>query len=462
MSKKLNRRDFLRLGSMAAAGGMIAACTPKATEAPAAQATKAPATAAPTPEPEGIEIQYWVFWGQLADVYPLWQETDELAEALGNNTLDFRTSMGGDTALTAVAAGTPPDIGGLGFYLDFMARGAVIPIDDWIATSSVISEENFLAPTWKLGHYQGKQYGFPAHEGFVRRALNYNARMVEAVGLDPDDPPVTFEEAFEWHKKLTKFDDAGNVLQIGLDPYDAEGGTGPGNDGFGLADFWGFEYFDPETKKFNLNNPGMAEGLEMMGEFIKFAGPDNLQSLRSVEGQGTWGGAFNAEVQAMIIEGYWHPGETVHEFPEVAKYNRATWVPVPESRRGAKIQTGGGHVAQFFKDAKHQKEAWPLAEFLQTNACCDAIFNTIGWLPAYTPYLDSADQTKFPGVEFYFKSIKEATEWYGPIVCEIEQFVQTKFVELRESVYREDMTGAEAAEKLQAAAEEEWEAAGFG
>jgi hypothetical protein len=117
---------------------------------------------------------------------------------------------------------------------------------------------------------------------------------------------------------------------------------------------------------------------------------------------------------------------------------------------------------QFFKDAEHQQEAWPIAEFLQTAAACDVVYNTIGWLPAYKPYLDTADQTKFPGVEFYFKSINEATEWYGPIVCEIEAFVRQKYVELREAVYREDMTGAEAAAQLQEAAEEEWDAAGFG
>ena len=51
-------------------------------------------------------------------------------------------------------------------------------------------------------------------------------------------------------------------------------------------------------------------------------GADNLQGVRSVEGQGTWGGSYNAEVQAMIIEGYWHPGETAKEKPEVAKLNR--------------------------------------------------------------------------------------------------------------------------------------------
>lgn len=65
----------------------------------------------------------------------------------------------------------------------------------------------------------------------MRRGLGYNARMVEEAGLDPDNPPVTWAETFAWHEALTKFDDAGNLIQIGLDPYDVEDRVGPGNDG---------------------------------------------------------------------------------------------------------------------------------------------------------------------------------------------------------------------------------------
>ena len=65
-------------------------------------------------------------------------------------------------------------------------------------------------------------YGVPANECFFRRGLNYNYKMLEDAGLDPDNVPTTWETLFDWHKTLTKFDAAGNLVQIGLDPYDAE------------------------------------------------------------------------------------------------------------------------------------------------------------------------------------------------------------------------------------------------
>ncbi len=450
----LSRRDFLCGMAVLGAGSLAAACAPAGPSGSAGDDG--------VPAAEGVRVQLWAFWTQLGKVVEEFEATEELQAALGDNSWEFRTGVEQEARLAAVAGGTPPDIGALGFYLDFMSRGAVVPLDDYIASSDIVSPDNFIEGNWEVVQYEGKVYGIPAFECFVRRGLNYNARMLEEDGLDPDNPPVTWDELFSWHETLTKFDDAGNLIQIGIDPYDAEGGVGPGNDGWFLNESWGFEYFDEETKEFNLDNELMAEGLEVMGEFVKLVGPDNLVGMRSVEGQGTWGGAFNAEVQAMIIEGYWHPGETANEKPEVSAVNRATWVPVPEARRGTQIQFGGGHMVQIFREAKHQDEAWPLAEWLQSTAANDIIFNNIGWLPAYKPYFDEADPTTYPGLDFYFRSINEANYW-GPFIrCEIQTFISQKYSEVREAVYRGEMSGAEAAAKLQDEAVKEWKAAGFG
>ena len=164
----------------------------------------------------------------------------------------------------------------------------------------------------------------------------------------------------------------------------------------------------------------------------------------------------------MIIEGYWHPGETFAEKPEVAEVNRATWVPVPASRAGTKLQVAGGHMVFFWRDAQVSAEVcWPVAEFLLTPAHCDPLFNTIGWLPAYLPYLETADPSKFPGLEFYFNSLTEANEWWPLYKMEIMPFIEQRNIELRERVFRGELTGAQAAEELQNAALQEWQEAGY-
>ncbi len=454
----LSRRSFLRAAGSVGAGALLAACAAPTGSAPSDANGESAA-----PSSEGKVIKFYVFWGSPGAIADQLLADPDLESYIGaGNSIDFRADFPTEARLTAVASGTPPDIGIWGSYLDFMSRDVVIPLDDYIAASDVIAPDKFVPGNWDVIQYQGSVYGIPAFECFVRRGLNYNSRLVEEAGLDPDAPPATWEELLVWHEALTKFDSAGNLIQYGLDPYDAEGGTGPGNDGWFLPESWGFTYFNEDTKEFNLDNDEMAQGLEVMGEFVKIIGPDNLAGMRAVEGQGTWGGAFNAEIQAMIIEGYWHPGETVNEKPEVAPYNRSTWVPVPESRRGTQIQFGGGHMVQIFKDGQYKDEAWPIAEWVQSNHVCDLIFNEIGWLPAYLPYFETADQEKYPGLKFYFDSVNEANYW-GPFIRnEIQAFVEVQFQRVREAVFRGEMTGEQAAANLQEQAENEWRQAGFG
>jgi maltose-binding protein MalE len=306
------------------------------------------------------------------------------------------------------------------------------------------------------------QYGVSSIEAFVRHGLNYNARMVEEAGLDPDNPPQTWEDLLVWHETLTQFDDAGNLLQVGLDPYDAMGGqfSNPQDGSFASQSF-GIQWWDPETRTIDFT--GMAEAYDVMGEFVKVVGADNLAGFHGAEGQGTWGPAFSAEVQAMIIEGYWHPGETFSERPDVAEHNRATWAPVPARRAGTKIQMAGGHMVFFWKDAAVSADvAWPVAEFLLSDEHCNTVFDMIGWLPAYIPFLENADPEKYPGLKFYFDSVAEANEWWPTVKMEIMSFIATRNAELRERVFRGEMTGAEAEEELQSSVMQEWEEAGFG
>lgn len=469
---RFNRRQFLRAASLAAASGLLAACGgPAAPAGEAGQPTAAGAapTAATAAEPEATAVpapknpnavQWWVGWGELVPFFDSFKEMAAFKELLGSDDVEMKPSINDEALLTSIAAGTPPDCASNVSYLDLFTRDVCAPLDDLVAKSSIIKKDNFIAGNWAGGSYKGVQYGIPTLECFVRFGLNYNTRMVEAARLDPNAPPVTWAETLEWHKKLTTFDSAGNIKTIGLDPYDAEGGAI--GDGFLAARSWGFKWFDEAAGKFNLANPQMAESFDVMGEFYKIAGPDKLAGMRQVSGNDTWGGSFNAEVQAMIIEGYWHPGETQAQKPEVAKFNRATWAPVPASRKGEKIQGTGGHYVLVFKEAKHKEPAFKFAEFLATDAVNERIFKELGWLPAYKPFLDKADPKAYPGLDFYFQSVKDATDMQPAINCPITSFAQSQYEELREQVYRGAMNGTQAAEEFQKRCEKEYKNAGFG
>lgn len=454
MAKTLNRRDFLRMSAFAVAGTALAACAPKATQPPVEEpAESEPAVA---PATEGVTAIWWWTWGNLEPAVEKMVATDEFKEWMGVDTLEYKGNVDSEALLTAVAAGTPPSGASNYDYPNLWSRGAVARVNEYVDASDVVKADDVLEGLWNSSFYGGDMIGVPGIEGFNWWGLNYNTQAVEEAGLDPDDPPLTWEGCLEWHKALTKFDDAGNLLQMGMDPYDAMAGEPD----FG-ATSWGFQWWDEETSTFDLNNPAMAEVFETCGEFIRIVGPDRFQGLRQVDGQGGWGAAFNAGVQTMIMEGYWHPGETEIQKPEIAPYNRSTWAPVPASRDGAKIMATGAHFVQLFNEGENLDAMFRVAEFLFTDLAADIIFEEVGWIFGRKSWLENVDPDTFPGLRFYIEAGDQVTDWLVGRRCPIHWYVTDQYTELRELVYRDQMSAADAADELQKRAEDEWEAQGL-
>ena len=163
----------------------------------------------------------------------------------------------------------------------------------------------------------------------------------------------------------------------------------------------------------------------------------------------------------MIMEGYWHPGETQIQKPEVAQFNRASWAPVPADRKDANIMATGAHFVVIFKDAKNKDGAFKLGEFFNTDISQDIIFDEVGWIHGRKSWLATVDKNKYPGLDFYVDAANNVSEWTVGRRCPINQFVITQYTELREQVYRDLMDPQAAADELQKRAEGEWAAQGF-
>ena len=112
-------------------------------------------------------------------------------------------------------------------------------------------------------------------------------------------------------------------------------------------------------------------------------GADQFAGLRQAEGMGGWGGSYNAEVQAMIIEGYWHPGETTVQAPEVAK------------EQG---DLGAGHMARRARRSRSPAATpspssrtrstagrLPAGRVLQPGPPLDTPFKEVGWIVGKKP-----------------------------------------------------------------------------
>ncbi len=451
MNKKtLTRRGFLRISAAASAGVALAACAPApATEAPKPVEQEAPQAPEAAPGAEPITVQYWFGWSSFADVVKALTETEEFKQMLPGVTGEGVPTAGLDEKfLAAVASGTPPDGVSNVSYPELIARGAATPVTDWINSSTVIKKDDIFESTWDSVTADGQIMAVPGVEGFLRHGFCFNEDLVQAGGLDPAKPPLTWDEALEFHKALSKFDAAGNVTQVGFDPMDAMGSSIGYGDPFFLPISWGFEYYDVEAKKYNLDNPDFVEGLTTIKAFYDLLGAEKMKSFR--QSYGTWTGpgtGICAGTQVAQINGYWTPGEVAVCAPE-KKYGYS-WPMVPEKRKDKKIQCTGGHYVLIPKGAPHTEEAFRFGEYLNTDTACDIIFNAVGWLPSRKSFLAKANISKYRGLDWFVKSATESNEMHAVINDPLTSVTGKKFGEATEAVIYGSKTPEQAAKDMQ-------------
>jgi multiple sugar transport system substrate-binding protein len=429
---------------------------PAPTAAP--QAAEQAAEGAPAATEGKTTVQWWHGWGGMTGVAAM-QAVADAFNAQSEDIFVERLQVDDvhEKYLTAIAGGAPPDceIGNLN-YSEFWARGVLLQMDDWIAASEVIDTADIIQAALDGAKWQGKTYGVPCVESSIRFALSYNSKLVSDAGLDPNAPPQTWDEAFEWHKAATKFDSAGNIEILGFDPMDAMGGSGPGPpDPFFWPPSFGLEWWDAESNSFHFDDELFVAILTTINQFYEFAGVEKMSGYRS--SYGTWTqsptSSFPAQVQAMIVNGPWQPGELARSSPD-GDFIYA-WGPTPTDRKGVKFQSSGGHYGSIPQGAAHPEEAFKFLEFASQNEVQDIVFDQTGWLGPRISWNQALDVSKYKGLDFYIKSITEADELRPSEGCPVSSFVGNQWVQAVDAVNFGDKTPEQAAADMQQLCTEE-------
>ncbi|CAN0487481.1 unnamed protein product, partial [Phaeothamnion confervicola] len=141
---------------------------------------------------------------------------DEIArgyeEQAGNVTVGSTQCGVGDQSfnellLARIAAGDPPDATLLwNSPIALAVRGALTPLDDWMAASRNSGIENWPAGVLASCQIDGKTYGLPATASSY--AIVYNEELLEAKGLPSarEAMPKTFDELRRLSREITEWD----------------------------------------------------------------------------------------------------------------------------------------------------------------------------------------------------------------------------------------------------------------
>ncbi len=118
--------------------------------------------------------------------------------------------------LMSIAGGTAPDIYYCWFHIirqDIKQR-FLYPLNEWVGTDrngngQIDDDESTwdgwkdVPPLWRqVGTEDGKVYGIP-YAGTLNFGLVYRKDLVRNAGLDPDKPPLTWDDFWRWCQKLT-------------------------------------------------------------------------------------------------------------------------------------------------------------------------------------------------------------------------------------------------------------------
>ena len=229
----------------------------------------------------GTEITVWGAFG--SDYWEHWKR--DYPDVKLNNTISSDASL--LTLAAAMNAGKQPDM----YYTNNAASaplGAavmqrmVIPLDDYLAKDKDYKLSDL--PSWydMFVKYPdpdtGEEHIYAVYTDVSVACLVWNKKLFEQAGLDPDKPPKTWNEMYEYAQKLTKRDSSGMVIQAGFTNYRW------------WFQHWrltyGTQYQDPVTGKPNFNTPEMINVMNFLKKFPSiYGGTDKMAEGVSWENQ---------------------------------------------------------------------------------------------------------------------------------------------------------------------------------
>lgn len=298
---------------------------------------------------EEVTLSIWSEHGEGQMDYELVREFDEKNPDI---TVEYRQIAFDDIVadtLRAFATGNTPDIIAIDNpdHAAFSSRGAFLDLTPYIEKSDIVDPDTFFDGPRSSLTWDGGIYGVPRASNTI--ALYYNRDMFKAAGLDPDNPPKTWDELYEAAKTLNDPDN--NVYGLAFSAKASEEGT------FQFLPWVQMTGGDFDT----INVPGAVKALEFWDKLLKegLASPDTL-----TRGQWDSTGTFNAGNAAMAISGPW-------EIRRMSKDAAFDWdvalLPVPEEGAPRASALGDFNFA-VFANTEHPDEAFALLEYITAQA----------------------------------------------------------------------------------------------
>jgi sn-glycerol 3-phosphate transport system substrate-binding protein len=266
--------------------------------------------------------------------------------------------------ISAVQGGNPPDlvmIYDVGTQV-MMDSGVVIPIQDMIDKDPSFDINSIIPAARNYYSYNGKLYSMPFNSS--NPVIYYNKNLFEKAGLNPNDPPTTFDQFIADAQKLTVKDSSGNTVQYGFT--------------FGTAEpiAWFFEQFLAVQNALYLNNNNGRTGRADKAVFDSPAGVRVLDFFNTMVQNGSainagagWDNAeslFLSQRAAMLID---TPGDITMMLQGAGSNFKVgvMFLPHPSGVPYGGVIVGGASLWMInTHNTQREQAAWDLLKFLES------------------------------------------------------------------------------------------------
>jgi multiple sugar transport system substrate-binding protein len=283
-----------------------------------------------------IILEFYQFWTDPAVKPTLLQMIDDFEKenpGIKINLTDLTWSEGHEKIVVAFASGTAPDIIELGsdWVPEFSSQDVLLDV----TSEAKLIQDSLLM--WEPVMYKDKFYGFPWI--LDTRVLFYNKELMKKTDLDPERPPLTWDELLSYSQKI-------NQLKPKAYGFGANSAERHRLYKKFLPFFWGNggKILSDDQKSSEINS---KEGLEAL-EFYK-----RLTQQGTIDTQRMLDESFKQGKIGFIISGGWLLNDIEKNLPDLEF--GICLIPKPEN--GNHSSFAGGEFLVINKKTKHSEAA---------------------------------------------------------------------------------------------------------
>ncbi|KAF2956135.1 extracellular solute-binding protein [Marinitoga sp. 38H-ov] len=320
-------------------------------------------------------------------------------------------SNGFDKIVTAIAANNAPDVVELGntWVANFASQKTITNLDNYADVEKYFG--------WDSVKYDGHIWAMPWLLG--TRALFFNLDLFEKAGLDPNNPPETWEELYVAAKKINEVGD--NIYGFGMC---AGENFSPWQQWF-LPAVWGNGGDIIVDDKSQLYSTKVIETAEFYKALSKYSLKTKQADLAKAFGEGKIG---------MYVSGAWDIDGIEKNYPNIVF--DVTLLPKPNKWSGTHASFAGAEVLAITEQSKNKEAAIKLIKYLLRS---DVAMQVTKLVPSVFPSVVGADKDPWFDDHPLHKTFYEQNKYAKPAPSNPQWFkIQQYLTEAIEKIILEN------------------------